>query len=115
MNYTLTDLEKDIAGYSLSKNKLPRSKHAVVKLHESVKYVDLCVLSNTQIGLTGAHLRTAKDDKPFRINKFKAHIEELAKDPNARIMLGGDLFYLCGVFWIEITDFVQCGIKIFIK
>lgn len=96
MEYTLDDLQKDIAGYSLSKNKLPRSKHAVVKLHESVKFVDLCVLSNTQIGLTGAHLRTAKDDKPFRINKFKAHIEELAKDPNARIMLGGDLFYFPG-------------------
>ena len=93
MEYTLDDLQKDIEGYSLSKNKLPRSKHAVVKLHDSVKYVDLCVLSNTQIGLTGAHLRTAKDDKPFRINKFKAHVEELANDPNARIMLGGDLFY----------------------
>lgn len=96
MEYTLDDLQNDIAGYQGSQNKLPRSRHAVVKLHESVKYLDMCVLSNTQIGLTGAHIRTAKDDKPFRINKFKAHIEELAKDPNARIMLGGDLFYFPG-------------------
>lgn len=96
MEYTLDDLQKDIAGYKGSQNKLPRSRHAVVKLNESMKYLDMCVLSNTQIGLTGAHIRTAKDDKPFRINKFKAHIEELAKDPNARIMLGGDLFYFPG-------------------
>ncbi len=91
--YSLQDLERDISGYSTNKNKLPKGKHAVVKLHDSVKYLDICVLSNVNIGLTGAHVRTAKDDKPFRINKFKAHIKELSEDPNARVMLGGDLFY----------------------
>lgn len=91
--YTLQDLEKDIQNYPNNTAKLPRSKHAVVKLSSNLNYVDICVLSNVNIGLTGAHLRTSKEDKPFRINKFKAHIEELAKDPNARIMLGGDLFY----------------------
>ena len=91
--YNLEDLERDISQYPSSTKKLPRSKHAIVKLHESVNYLDICVLSNVQIGLTGAHIRTAKEEKPFRINKFKAHIKELANDPNARIILGGDLFY----------------------
>ena len=94
--YKLEDLEQDIQSYSSSDKKLPRGKHAVVKLHESIKFLDICVISNVNIGLTGAHFKTAKDDKPFRINKFKAHIAELAKDPNARIMLGGDLFYFPG-------------------
>ena len=96
MEYTLDTLQREIDGYSPSKNKLPRSKHAVVRLNESLEFLDICVLSNVNIGLTGAHLRTAKDDKPFRINKFKAHIAELANDPNARIILGGDLFYFPG-------------------
>lgn len=96
MEYDLDRLQADIDGYSTSKNKLPRSKHAVVKLSGALEFLDLCVLSNVNIGLTGAHLRTAKDDKPFRINKFKAHIQELAQDPNARIILGGDLFYFPG-------------------
>lgn len=91
--YNLQDLENDIKSYPAGERKLPRGKHAVVKLNDSVKYLDLCVLSNINIGLTGASLRTAKEDKPFRLNKFKAHIAELANDPNARVMLGGDLFY----------------------
>ncbi len=91
--YNLENLESDIQNYSKNKNKLPRGKHALVKLSKSVKFLDVCVLSNVNIGLTGSSLRTAKEEKPFRINKFKAHIQELANDPNARIMLGGDLFY----------------------
>ena len=91
--YNLEDLERDIKGYTKNPKKLPRGKHAVVKLHESIKFVDICVLSNINIGLTGVNLRTAKEDKPFRINKLKAHIAELARDVNARILLGGDLFY----------------------
>ncbi len=91
--FDLNDLQNSINNYPKSKAKLPRGRHAVVKLNESVKFLDICVLSNTNIGLTGADLRTAKEEKPFRLNKFKAHIQELANDPNARIMLGGDLFY----------------------
>ena len=91
--FDLNDLQKAIDDYPKSKAKLPRGRHAVVKLNDSVKFLDICVLSNTNIGLTGADLRTAKEEKPFRLNKFKAHIQELANDPNARVMLGGDLFY----------------------
>lgn len=91
--YKLEDLEKDIQNYQSNENNLPRGKHALVKLHESVKFLDICVLSNINIGLTGASSKTSKIDKPFRIKKFKAHIAELVKDPNARIMLGGDLLY----------------------
>lgn len=93
MAYNIDNLQADIANYSKNKRKLPRGKRAVVKLNSSVQYLDVCVLSNINVGLTGAHTNTAKEDKPFRINKLKAHIAELAKDPNARIMLGGDLFY----------------------
>lgn len=94
--YTLKELEQKIANYQTSTNKLPRSKHIVVKLPSNVEKIDMCVLSNVMIGLTGAHNKTAKEDKPFRVQKFKAHIEELAKNPESRIVLGGDLFYFPG-------------------
>lgn len=94
--YSLEELEKDIAGYKNNTNKLPRSKHIVVKLPSNIKQIDMCVLSNIMLGLTGAHHKTAKEDKPFRIQKFKAHIEELARNPEAQVMLGGDLFYFPG-------------------
>lgn len=95
--YNLNDLQNSIDNYPKKETKLPRGRHAVVKLSSSVKYLDICVLSNTNIGLTGNRSTlTSKEEKPFRLNKFKAHILELAKDPNARIMLGGDLFYFPG-------------------
>lgn len=94
--YSLANLESDISGYKSNANKLPRSKHIVVKLSPDIKQIDMCVLSNIMVGLTGAHNKTAKEDKPFRIQKFKAHIEELAKNPEAQVMLGGDLFYFPG-------------------
>lgn len=91
--YNLEQLENEITKYNKHKNKIKRSKHAVVKLANNINYVDICVLSNIMVGLTGAGIRTAKDDRPFRIKKFKAHIQELVKDPNARIVLGGNLFF----------------------
>ncbi len=94
--YTLENLENAISGYKNNANKLPRSKHIIVKLSPDIKQIDMCVLSNIMVGLTGAHNKTAKEDKPFRIQKFKAHIEELARNPEAQIMLGGDLFYFPG-------------------
>ncbi len=94
--YTLGKLEKQIARYPSNINKLERSKHIVVKLSKKRKQIDLCVLSNVMLGMTGAHFNTAKEDKPFRIQKFKAHIEELANNPDAQVVLGGDLFYFPG-------------------
>jgi len=94
--YDLEQLEKEITKYNKDKKKIKRCKHAVVKLANNLNYVDICVLSNIMVGLTGSSTRTAKDDRPFRIKKFKAHIQELAKDPNARIVLGGNLFYFPG-------------------
>lgn len=94
---SLEDLEKMIRDGSTSPSKIARQKHISVKLPKSMNYVDICVLSNIQIGLTGPHKGlTVKEDKPFRINKLKAHIDELAKNPNARVFLGGDLFYFPG-------------------
>ncbi len=92
----LNELQEQIKNSGNNELKLPRQKHITVNLGKNVKYIDICVLSNVQIGLTGAHNPTAKNDKPFRINKFKAHIAELAKNPNARVFLGGDLFYYPG-------------------
>ncbi len=94
--FTLDDLEKEIADYPQNTNKLPRSKHLTVKLPQNIKQIDMCVLSNIMVGLTGAKHKTAKEEKPFRIQKFKAHIEELARNPEAQVMLGGDLFYYPG-------------------
>ena len=96
VEYSLENLENDIAGYQSNTNKLPRSKHIIVKLPTDEAQIDMCVLSNIFVGLTGAHHKTAKEDKPFRVQKFKAHIEELAKNPDAKIMLGGNLFYYPG-------------------
>ena len=92
----LKQLEEKMKDNALKEEKLPRQKHIVVNLPHGQKDVDVCVLSNIQIGLTGAHMHTAKEDKPVRINKLKAHIEELSKNPNARVFLGGDLFYFPG-------------------
>ena len=92
----LTELEEKISEDSTKSLKIPRSKHIVVNLGEKTEEIDLCVLSNTQVGLTGAHFNTSKEDAPFRINKLKAHIAELAKNPNAKVFLGGDLFYFPG-------------------
>ncbi|MBE7082308.1 MAG: hypothetical protein E7378_01325 [Clostridiales bacterium] len=94
--YTVEQLEQQIGSYGESSKRLPRSKKATVVLNGALNHLDLCVLSNVMVGLVGPHVYTTKEDKPFRIKKFKAHIEELAKDPNARIMLGGDLFYFPG-------------------
>jgi len=88
--YNLEKLESEIVKYNKHKNKLNRSKHGIVKLANHIDYVDICVVSNIMVGLTGASLRTAKDDRPFRIKKFKAHVQELANDENARIVLGGN-------------------------
>lgn len=96
MSYTLSELEGKISNYSKNPLKLPKSKHIIVNLSEKLNYVDICVLSNIMIGLTGPHKHSAKEDKPFRINKLKEHIKDLANDPNARVFLGGDLFYFPG-------------------
>lgn len=92
----LKELQEEIKNSGNNTFKLPREKHITVNLGKSVDYIDVCVLSNINIGLTGAHVYTDKEDKPFRINKLKAHIAELAKNPNARVFLGGDLFYYPG-------------------
>ena len=92
----LKEFEKAVMNSVEKACKLPRQKHIVVNLPKKIKYVDICVLSNIQIGLVGPHCATAKEEKPVRINKLKAHIEELAKNPNARVFLGGDLFYFPG-------------------
>lgn len=92
----LKEYENKIKENAKSKLKLARQKHITVILPKKQKEVDICVLSNIQIGLVGAHTTTAKEDKPVRINKLKAHIEELSKNPNARVFLGGDLFYFPG-------------------
>ena len=90
----LEELEGKIENYaSGGELSLPRSRHAVVKLGRKTKYIDICVLSNIQVGLVGPYSRTSKDAKPFRIKKLKAHIEEIKNNPNARVILGGDLFY----------------------
>ena len=89
----LKELQQKIENSGNSSNKIPRQKHITVFLPESCEQIDVCVLSNIQIGLTGPTAYTAKEDKPFRINKFKAHIAELAKNPQAKVFLGGDLFY----------------------
>ena len=77
--YTLENLEKDIQKYTTQSNKLPRSKRAVIKLPKTVKMLDLCVLSNILIGLTISHSRIAEEEKPFRLNKLRSHIQELSK------------------------------------
>lgn len=89
----LEELTQKIEQSSQNGAKLPREKHITVALPEKIEHIDICVLSNIQVGLTGAQMHTSKEDKPFRINKLKAHIAELAKNPNARVVLGGDLFY----------------------
>ena len=93
---SLEELQDKIASYPTSDKVLPRSKRATVQLGEDLNYIDICVLSNIQIGLVGPHKNTAKFDKPFRIKKLQAHIEELAKNPNSKVLLGGDLFYFPG-------------------
>ena len=92
----LKELEERIKNNAQQAEKLPRQKHITVNLTHGQKDIDVCVLSNIQIGLTGAHMHTAKEDRPVRINKLKAHIAELAKNPNAKVFLGGDLFYFPG-------------------
>lgn len=92
----IEQLQQKIEGYASSKQVLPRSKKATVKLSTDEKYIDICVLSNIQIGLTGPHKKTAKLDKPFRIKKLLAHIEEIKNNPNAKVFLGGDLFFFPG-------------------
>ena len=94
--YSLDELQEEISSYNQSTKMLPRSKKLTVQLPKDMKYIDVCILSNIQIGLTGPHKKTAKFDKPFRIKKLQAHIEELAKNPNAKVFLGGDLFYFPG-------------------
>lgn len=94
--YSLEELEKNIKNYPNNSRVLPRSKRIVVRLAKTTKYVDICVLSNIQVGLVGAHMSTSKFDKPFRVQKLKAHIEELKNNPNAKVFLGGDLFYFPG-------------------
>ena len=96
MMNSITKLQDKISEYASSSRALPRSKRATVQLAENLNYVDICVLSNIQIGLVGPHKNTSKFEKPFRIKKLMAHIEEIAKNPNARVMLGGDLFYFPG-------------------
>ena len=93
--YSLEELEARIKEYPNGKI-LPRSKHAVIMLSEDTLHIDICVLSNIMVGLVGAHQNSAKFDKPFRIKKFQAHIEELKNNPNAKVFLGGDLFYFPG-------------------
>ena len=92
----LKELEEKMISNATKQEKMPRQKHIVVSLTHDQKDIDVCVLSNIQIGLTGAHMHTAKEDKPVRINKLKAHIAELANNPNAKVFLGGDLFYFPG-------------------
>lgn len=94
--YSIEELEENISLYSESNKILPRSKKATIQLSGDLKYVDICILSNIQIGLVSPHKRTAKFDKPFRIKKLRAHIQELASNPNAKVFLGGDLFYFPG-------------------
>lgn len=94
--YSLKDLEKDVQSYSKDSRVLPRAKRVTVKLNQKLNYIDICILSNIQIGLVGAHKNTSKVDKPFRLKKLQAHIEELKNNPNAKVFLGGDLFYFPG-------------------
>ncbi len=93
---TISELEEKIKGYTKDERVLPRSKRAVVQLASSTEYIDICVLSNIQVGLAGASKPSSKFDKPFRIKKLQAHIEELKNNPNAKVFLGGDLFYFPG-------------------
>ena len=90
------ELQDAISQYPQTSLALPKGKKAIVRLPKQIKYIDICVLSNIQVGFTGPHTHTSKVEKPFRIQKLKAHIEELSKNPNARVMLGGDLFYFPG-------------------
>lgn len=92
----IDQLQQDIESYAKSEKVLPRSKKATVQLSENEKYIDICVLSNILIGLTKPHKNTSKFDKPFRIKKLQAHIEELSKNSNAKVFLGGDLFFFPG-------------------
>jgi hypothetical protein len=48
------------------------------------------------VGLLGPHKHTSKIEKPFRLKKLQAHIQELQQNPNAKVFLGGDLFYFPG-------------------
>lgn len=93
---TIEELQEKISDYTQNARTLPRSKHAVVHLGEKTKYIDVCVLSNIMVGLTGPDKPSSKFEKPFRIKKLIAHIEELKNNPNARVFLGGDLFYFPG-------------------
>lgn len=93
---TVDDLQQKISGYLDNPNTLPRSKHAVVQLGEKTQYIDICVLSNIMVGLTGPAKPSSKFEKPFRIKKLIAHIAELKNNPHAKVFLGGDLFYFPG-------------------
>lgn len=94
--YTLDELQDKIADYQNTDRILPRSKRVTIQLGKNLNYIDICILSNIQIGLVGPHKKTAKFDKPFRIKKLMAHIEEIKNNPNAKVFLGGDLFYFPG-------------------
>lgn len=94
--YSLKDLENDAKFYAKDARVLPRTKRATVKLNQKLNHIDICILSNIQIGLVGAHKNTSKIDKPFRLKKLQAHIEEIKNNPNAKVFLGGDLFYFPG-------------------
>ncbi len=94
--YSLEQLEEKIKGYQNSEKALPKTKRVVIQLDSKTEFIDVCILSNVMVGLTGPHMHTSKFDKPFRIKKFQAHVEELKNNPNAKVFLGGDLFYFPG-------------------